>query len=747
MESATRPNKRRSLFSCAFHLLSHSRCIRFCCIMDASKRNFFKKRPNNQFKRKGVVGIKKGNWSNSSREQSFGNSQPADTVYRILCPSRKIGGVIGKGGNIVKSLREETQAKITVADTIPGSEERVIIIYSSPTKIAKKQNKDDDSAAETKKESMEPHCAAQDALLKVHDRIIEEDLFGGMASDDDNENSTVTARLLVPNNMVGCLLGKRGDVIQRLRSETGANIRVLPADRLPPCAMNTDELVQISGKPNVAKRALYEVSTLLHQNPRKDKPPSSFPQAYGGQNFHSPPAPMADMHPLGNSSWPARNSSLHGMPSTPWMGGYGDQPSRMGSGSINSCPPGQMGEVSAEFSMKILCSAGKIGGVIGKGGFNVKQLQQETGASIHVEDAPTDSDERVIRASAFEGLWNPRSQTIDAILQLQNKTSEFSEKGTITTRLLVPSSKVGCILGQGGHVINEMRRRTQADIRVYSKDDKPKCASEDEELVQISGNFGVAKDALTEIASRLRARTLRDANVGAEPAPVGPVQLVGAAGGLPSRGPLPSGPVGAGISGGYEPFRGGYDYEPQSYPPPPSAPPPSATGYPNMNSAFEARIPNKAVGSVMGTGGSNIPNVGEVVGARVKLQDPHPGSSECIVDIRGSSEHLISAHGTYQSFMTSGQSMKVQPSSYQNINPQQSSYQTMSSHQSSYQNMNTQQSPYHSVNAQQSPYQNINPQQSSYPMHTHQGAGTNPHITPTQSSYYSSSAQQGTYPY
>lgn len=213
--------------------------------MDASKRNFFKKRPNNQFKRKGVVGIKKGNWSNSSREQSFGNSQPADTVYRILCPSRKIGGVIGKGGNIVKSLREETQAKITVADTIPGSEERVIIIYSSPTKIAKKVNKDDDSAAETKKESMEPHCAAQDALLKVHDRIIEEDLFGGMASDDDNENSTITARLLVPNNMVGCLLGKRGDVIQRLRSETGANIRVLPADRLPPCAMNTDELVQV----------------------------------------------------------------------------------------------------------------------------------------------------------------------------------------------------------------------------------------------------------------------------------------------------------------------------------------------------------------------------------------------------------------------------------------------------------------------------------------------------------------------
>ena len=55
----------------------------------------------------------------------------------------------------------------------------------------------------------------------------------------------------------------------------------------------------------------------------------------------------------------------------------------------------------------------------------------------------------------------------------------------IITRLLVPSSKVGCILGQGGQVINEMRRRLQADIRVYPKNDKPKCASDDEELVQV----------------------------------------------------------------------------------------------------------------------------------------------------------------------------------------------------------------------------------------------------------------------
>uniref|UniRef100_A0A6N2K862 K Homology domain-containing protein n=1 Tax=Salix viminalis TaxID=40686 RepID=A0A6N2K862_SALVM len=169
----------------------------------------------------------------------------------------------------------------------------------------------------------------------------------------------------------------------------------------------------------------------------------------------------------------------------------------------------------------------------------------------------------------------------------------------IITRLLVPSSKVGCILGQGGQVINEMRRRLQADIRVYPKNDKPKCASDDEELVQISGNYGVAKDALAEIASRLRSRTLRDANAETEPGPVGPVPGVGPARNLPGRGPQPSGMMAASSSGGYEPRRGGRrDYEPQSYPVPPAA-----TGYPSMNRVLEANNSHNGMNSVMRSGG------------------------------------------------------------------------------------------------------------------------------------------------
>lgn len=207
--------------------------------MEGNRRPFLNKRSNPQFKRTG--GPKKGKQYDPIYEEYSENFHSSDTVYRILCQSKKIGSVIGKGGNIVKALREETRAKITVSDSVPGSEERVITISSPSEKQAKRSGNNGDRVKGF--DVMQLHCAAQDALLKVHDRIVEEDL--GAAGKGNEEETMVSARLLVSTNMVGCLLGRKGDVIQRLRSETGANIRVLPADHLPACAMSNDELVQV----------------------------------------------------------------------------------------------------------------------------------------------------------------------------------------------------------------------------------------------------------------------------------------------------------------------------------------------------------------------------------------------------------------------------------------------------------------------------------------------------------------------
>ena len=66
------------------------------------------------------------------------------------------------------------------------------------------------------------------------------------------------------------------------------------------------------------------------------------------------------------------------------------------------------------------------------------------------------------------------------------KVGKDTNDSTISTRLLVSSSNIGCLIGKGGAVISEMRSVTRANIRILQKENVPKIAREDEEMVQVT---------------------------------------------------------------------------------------------------------------------------------------------------------------------------------------------------------------------------------------------------------------------
>lgn len=76
-----------------------------------------------------------------------------------------------------------------------------------------------------------------------------------------------------------------------------------------------------------------------------------------------------------------------------------------------------------------------------------------------------------------------KSTAVEAVLLLQGKIND-EDDDTVTLRLLVPSKVIGCIIGKSGSIINEIRKRTKADIRI-SKGEKPKCADANDELVEV----------------------------------------------------------------------------------------------------------------------------------------------------------------------------------------------------------------------------------------------------------------------
>ena len=88
----------------------------------------------------------------------------------------------------------------------------------------------------------------------------------------------------------------------------------------------------------------------------------------------------------------------------------------------------------------------------------------------------------------FQTLAEPVSQVIKALVQLQSHTTP-SDEGPVVTKLIVPSQRVGCIIGEGGTVISEMRRRTGAGIRVYTKEMRLNFLSPEDELVEVKNLF------------------------------------------------------------------------------------------------------------------------------------------------------------------------------------------------------------------------------------------------------------------
>ena len=46
-------------------------------------------------------------------------------------------------------------------------------------------------------------------------------------------------------------------------------------------------------------------------------------------------------------------------------------------------------------------------------------------------------------------------------------------------------SQIGAVIGKGGAIIKEMRTATAASIRVLGKEERPLCALENDELVQV----------------------------------------------------------------------------------------------------------------------------------------------------------------------------------------------------------------------------------------------------------------------
>ena len=148
---------------------------------------------------------------------------PDAVVFRLLCPSDRVGALLGADGDALRRLRDETGANIRLLDP-EDDPDRVVVLSGA-----------EDGA---------PLSPAQVALFRAYARLA-------------GDPPSVPFRLLVPRHHLACLLDRDGTVDARIRETTGARVRLLPLDA-------SVDVVEIEGSPALAcSAAIRAVSSRL----------------------------------------------------------------------------------------------------------------------------------------------------------------------------------------------------------------------------------------------------------------------------------------------------------------------------------------------------------------------------------------------------------------------------------------------------------------------------------------------------
>ncbi|XP_029519897.1 poly(rC)-binding protein 2 isoform X2 [Oncorhynchus nerka] len=200
-------------------------------------------------------------------------------TIRLLMHGKEVGSIIGKKGESVKKMREESGARINISE---GNCPERIITLAGPTT----------------------------AIFKAFSMIIEkleEDISSSMTNSTATSQPPVTLRIVVPASQCGSLIGKGGCKIKEIRESTGAQVQVA-GDMLP---NSTERAITIAGTPQSIIECVKQICVVMLESPPKGvtipyRPkPSGSPvifaggQAYAVQGQHAIPQPdLTKLHQL-----------------------------------------------------------------------------------------------------------------------------------------------------------------------------------------------------------------------------------------------------------------------------------------------------------------------------------------------------------------------------------------------------------------------------------------------------------------
>uniref|UniRef100_A0A671KP40 Poly(rC)-binding protein 3 n=1 Tax=Sinocyclocheilus anshuiensis TaxID=1608454 RepID=A0A671KP40_9TELE len=238
----------------------------------------------------------------NSMSNSPATSKPPVTL-RLVVPASQCGSLIGKGGSKIKEMRESTGAQVQVAgDMLPNSTERAVTISGTPEAIIQcvkqicvvmlesppkgatipyrpkpastpvifsgGQVRADPLAASAANLSLllqhQPLSIVPpnpQQLTKLHQLAMQQTPFTPLGQTTpafpglDASPPASTHELTIPNDLIGCIIGRQGTKINEIRQMSGAQIKIANA-----MEGSSERQITITGTPANISLAQYLIN-------------------------------------------------------------------------------------------------------------------------------------------------------------------------------------------------------------------------------------------------------------------------------------------------------------------------------------------------------------------------------------------------------------------------------------------------------------------------------------------------------
>ncbi|KAL9232522.1 hypothetical protein vseg_007627 [Gypsophila vaccaria] len=257
------------------------------------------------------------------------------TYLKFLVSNASAGSVIGKGGSTITDFQKDSGARIQLSrnqEYFPGTPDRIIMLSG---KI--------------------------DDVLKAMDLILNKLSSEIQSEDGDDVDQRFKVRLIVPNSCCGAIIGKGGVTIKSFIDDSGAGIKISPQDNN--YIGLTDRIVTLTGSFEEQMQAIDLILSKLtedHLYLQSMNGPLSYPGVlFAG--FHRVPYPYV-LPSVGPATY-----ANYGPPN-----GVGGRYPNIKEDRGNSLTIGVADE--------------HIGVVVGRGGRNIMEISQASGARIKISD-------------------------------------------------------------------------------------------------------------------------------------------------------------------------------------------------------------------------------------------------------------------------------------------------------------------------------------------------------------------------